>query len=53
MDTNAVDALLQSASNYGFPMLISCYLLVRMEKRMEALTNACNELTVALKQKLN
>ena len=53
MDTNAIDALLQSASNYGFPMLISCYLLVRMEKRMEDLTKACNELTAALMQKLN
>ena len=49
---NGMSELLNAASNYGFPMLVSCYLLIRMEKRMEQLTNACSELTSVLKQKL-
>jgi len=44
--------ILQSASNYGFPMLISCYLLVRMESRMQELTNALNKLCVALESRV-
>ncbi|MCQ2363666.1 MAG: YvrJ family protein [Acidaminococcaceae bacterium] len=43
-----LNEILQSASNYGFPMLISCYLLVRMESRMQELTNALNKLCVTL-----
>ncbi|MCQ2361447.1 MAG: YvrJ family protein [Acidaminococcaceae bacterium] len=43
-----LNELLQSASNYGFPMLISCYLLMRMESRMNDLTEALNKLCVAL-----
>jgi len=43
--------ILQSASNYGFPMLISCYLLVRMESRMNELTQALNKLCVTLEAK--
>lgn len=46
-----ITEILQHASNYGFPMLISCYLLVRMESRMEALTQALNKLCLALDHK--
>ena len=46
-----LNEVLQSASNYGFPMLISCYLLVRMENRMNELTEALNKLCVALERK--
>lgn len=46
-----INALMQSAANYGFPMLVSCYLLVRMESRMQELTNALNKLCVALESK--
>ena len=52
MEATNLNELLQSAANYGFPMLISCYLLVRMEKRMDDLANALNDLTAALKVKL-
>ena len=43
-----LNEILQSASNSGFPMLISCYLPVRMESRMNELTEALNKLCVAL-----
>ena len=43
----SLNEILQSASNYGFPMLISCYLLVRMESRMNELTEALNKLCIA------
>lgn len=46
-----LNEILQSASNYGFPMLISCYLLVRMENRMNELTEALNKLCVALEHR--
>ncbi|MCQ2380979.1 MAG: YvrJ family protein [Acidaminococcaceae bacterium] len=46
-----LNEILQNASNYGFPMLISCYLLVRMESRMNELTQALNKLCVALEAK--
>ena len=46
-----LNEILQSTSNYGFPMLISCYLLVRMESRMNELTEALNKLCVALDHK--
>ena len=49
--TLELNEILQSASNYGFPMLISCYLLVRMESRMNELTEALNKLCVALDHK--
>ena len=50
-DILELNEILQSASNYGFPMLISCYLLVRMESRMNELTEALNKLCVALEHK--
>ena len=30
-----IDKLLSAAADYGFPMLVSSYLLVRMEGRIE------------------
>ncbi|WP_230932285.1 YvrJ family protein [Priestia sp. TSO9] len=33
-----------SIGNFGFPIVISIYLLIRFEKRIEVLTTAINEL---------
>lgn len=41
MDT---EALLTAATNYGFPMVLSWYLLVRMEGRLDKLTESINDL---------
>ena len=32
MNNMALDQMLTAAANYGFPMLVSCYLLVREEE---------------------
>lgn len=37
--------LITMVGNVGFPIAISVYLLVRIEGKMEALTNSINNLT--------
>lgn len=32
------------AGNYGFPMVVAFYLLIRFEKKLDTLTDAINEL---------
>lgn len=44
--------ILSSIGNYGFPMALSVYLLVRMENKLEALTASLTELTRVLQNKL-
>ncbi|SMC00033.1 YvrJ protein family protein [Thermanaeromonas toyohensis ToBE] len=36
--------------NYGFPMVIAFYLLIRFEKKLDTLTAAINELTRTLER---
>lgn len=36
--------LLSQVANYGFPMVLSWYLLVRMEGRLDKLTDSINGL---------
>ncbi|MDU2063401.1 MAG: YvrJ family protein [Sporomusaceae bacterium] len=43
-----VAPLLTAAANYGFPMVVSIYLLVRIEKRLDALSDSINNLAKAL-----
>ena len=40
-----LDQMLTAAANYGFPMLISCYLLVRMENKIDQLSANIDALT--------
>ena len=47
-----IDKLLSAAADYGFPMLVSSYLLVRMEKRIEALSANIDRLTHVLQDRL-
>lgn len=47
-----IDKLLSAAADYGFPMLVSSYLLVRMEKRIEALSANIDRLTQVLQDRL-
>lgn len=39
-----MESLLQQISNYGFPMVISIYLLVRIESKLEGLGCSITEL---------
>ncbi|MFE7064495.1 YvrJ family protein [Sutcliffiella sp. NPDC057660] len=38
--------------NFGFPVMIAIYLLIRFEKRIESLTEAITKLQQAMKTKL-
>ena len=46
------DKLLSAAADYGFPMLVSSYLLVRMEGRIEKLSANIENLTHVLQDRL-
>ncbi len=47
-----IDKLLAAAADYGFPMLVSSYLLVRMEGRIEKLSANIENLTHVLQDRL-
>ena len=46
------DRLLSAAADYGFPMLVSSYLLVRTEGRIEKLSANIDTLTRVLQERL-
>ena len=46
------ERLLSAAVDYGFPMLVSSYLLVRMEGRIEKLSANIESLTRVLQERL-
>ena len=46
------DRLLSAAADYGFPMLVSSYLLIRMEGRIEKLSANIENLTHVLQDRL-
>lgn len=46
-----MDYLLQSIANYGFPMVVAVFLLVRMDKRLADLDNGIRDLTEVIRQK--
>jgi len=43
-----VEEILQSVSNYGFPIIVSIYLLVRIEFKLDQLTKSISELRDAI-----
>ena len=47
-----IDKLLSAAADYGFPMLVSSYLLVRMEGKIEKLSANIENLTHVLQDRL-
>lgn len=46
------ERLLSAAADYGFPMLVSSYLLIRMEGRIEKLSANIESLTHVLQDRL-
>ncbi len=48
-----METLLQAVANYGFPMVVSVYLLLRLEVRMAELNQSIQELikTIAISYK--
>ena len=45
--------IFSAVGNFGFPMVLSWYLLLRMEQRLDKLTGCLNELSKALLQQSN
>lgn len=39
-----IDQFLSKISNFGFPLILAVYLLLRFEKKLERLTNAISNL---------
>lgn len=44
-----MEEVLTAIANYGFPILIAVYLLVRMEQKIESLDKAISELNQSIK----
>ena len=44
-----MENIISSISNVGFPVVLSVFLLLRFEKKIDELTEAINELVVKLK----
>jgi hypothetical protein len=47
-----MEHILANIGNYGFPMVVAIYLLMRVEKKLESLTAAINGLKVVLGQNI-
>lgn len=45
-----MDYILQSAANYGFPMVVAAYLLVRVDKRLAELDIGIRALAQAIER---
>ncbi len=48
-----IDQLLTAAANYGFPMIVSSYLLVRMETKIDKLGSNIEALTHVIQMTLS
>ncbi|MGI6093487.1 MAG: YvrJ family protein [Veillonellaceae bacterium] len=47
-----MEQLLGYAANYGFPMVISVFLLVRIESKLEKLSASISELSKVIAERL-
>lgn len=45
-----MEDLLQGVANFGFPIIVSAYLLIRMENKMENLQKAIIDLSRAIER---
>ena len=45
------DFILQM-SNFGFPIAVSMYVLMRLESKMDSLTESINELTLTIEKNI-
>ncbi len=43
-----MEGVLNAVGNYGFPIIVSVYLLVRIENKLDQLTNSIGELRDAI-----
>jgi|HigsolmetaGSP12D_1036236.scaffolds.fasta_scaffold00353_16 hypothetical protein len=51
-DTQLISLITSSISNFGFPIVITAYLLTRFEKRIDALNASILELLQAIREEV-
>lgn len=44
-----MEELLRAIGNYGFPMVVSIYLLIRLEGKLERVASSISDLAVAVR----
>lgn len=42
-------SILEAVANFGFPCMVTMYLLVRIEAKFDKLSDSINELTVSIR----
>ncbi|UOY92329.1 YvrJ family protein [Ectobacillus sp. JY-23] len=50
MDPMSIETWIVALGNFGFPIVLTIYLLVRFEKKIEFLTEAINSLKDAVRK---
>jgi hypothetical protein len=51
MNTSDLPQWISILGNFGFPICITMYLLIRVEKKLDNLTNGITQLTEVIKEK--
>ncbi|AVB12161.1 YvrJ family protein [Bacillus subtilis] len=46
----ALEGIITTVGNFGFPLVLAVYLLLRFEKKIESLTEAINHLKTVIKK---
>ncbi|CEH36268.1 YvrJ protein family [Romboutsia lituseburensis] len=49
----SLENLYQNIANLGFPIVIAFYLLIRIEGKLDTLTNSINELSLNIEKLIN
>jgi hypothetical protein len=52
-DVNTMEELLKVVGNLGFPIAVAAYLLIRIESKLDSLSNSINKLAAILSVKLS
>ncbi|WP_353682015.1 YvrJ family protein [Thermobacillus sp.] len=51
-DTQLMTLITTSISNFGFPIVLTCYLLIRFEKKIEMFNDRILELLYVIKEEM-
>lgn len=46
----SIETFIKAIGNFGFPLVLAVYLLLRFEKKIESLTEAINQLQQVIKK---
>lgn len=51
IDTTYIEVFISAVGNFGFPLVLAVYLLLRFEKKIEVLTDAISNLREVINKK--